>query len=46
MPCGPAHPELEKALEAAKTPADSAKLSFFPRAPLAFVDQYVGSLRR
>jgi enterochelin esterase-like enzyme len=83
---GPANPELEKALEAVKTPADSAKLSFFPRAqlataaawspnpknpplyldlpmkggvpqpeviakwaanaPLAFVDQYIGSLRR
>ena len=82
----PANPELEKALEAVKTPSDSAKLSFFARAqlataaawspdpknpplyldlptkdgvpqpdvlarwaanaPLAFVDQYVGSLRR
>jgi len=85
-PAGPANPELEKALESVKTPADSAKLSFFPRAqlataaawspnpnnpplyldlptkngepradvlakwaanaPLAFLDQYVGSLRR
>jgi enterochelin esterase-like enzyme len=83
---GPANPELEKALEGVKTPADSAKLPFFPRAqlataaawspnpkspplyldlpvkdgvpqpdvlakwaanaPLAFVDQYVASLRR
>jgi len=83
---GPANPELEKALEAVKSPEDSAKLSFFPRAqlataaawspnpknpplyldlprksgepqpdviakwaanaPLAFVDQYIGSLRR
>ncbi len=83
---GPANPELEKALEAVKTPSDSAKLPFFPRAqlataaawspnpknpplyldlptkdgvpqpeviakwaanaPLAFVDQYVGSLRQ
>jgi enterochelin esterase-like enzyme len=83
---GPANPELEKALEAVKTPEDSAKLPFFPRAqlasaaawspnpknpplflelptkdgvpqpdvlakwaanaPLAFVDQYVGNLRR
>jgi enterochelin esterase-like enzyme len=83
---GPADPELEKALEAVRTPADSAKLSFFPRAqlataaawspnpknpplyldlprkggepqpdviakwaanaPLAFADQYIGSLRR
>jgi len=82
----PANPEVEKALEEVKTPADSAKLSFFPRAqlataaawspnpknpplyldlprkggepqpeviakwaanaPLAFVDQYIGSLRR
>jgi S-formylglutathione hydrolase FrmB len=32
---GPANPELEKALEAVKTPEDSAKLSFFPRAQLA-----------
>jgi pimeloyl-ACP methyl ester carboxylesterase len=82
----PANPELERALEAVKTPADSATLPFFARAqlataaawspnpknpplyldlptkvgvpqpgvlaksaanaPLAFVDQYVGSLRR
>jgi len=85
-PAGPANPETEKALEAVKTPEDSAKLSFFPRAqlataaawspnpknpplyldlpfkggspqpevlakwtanaPLAFVDQYVGGLRK
>lgn len=85
-PATPANPEIEKALEAVKTPSDSAKLSFFARAqlataaawspnpknpplyldlptkdgvpqpdvlarwaanaPLAFVDQYVGSLRR
>jgi len=85
-PIGPVNPEIEKALEAVKTPSDSAKLSFFARAqlataaawspdpknpplyldlptkggvpqpdvlarwaanaPLAFVDQYVGSLRR
>jgi S-formylglutathione hydrolase FrmB len=32
---GPANPELEKAIEAVKTPADSASLSFFPRAQLA-----------
>jgi S-formylglutathione hydrolase FrmB len=32
---GPANPELEKALEAVKTPADSADLPFFPRAQLA-----------
>jgi len=32
---GPRDPELEKALEAVKTPEDSAKLSFFPRAQLA-----------
>jgi len=83
---GPSNPELDKALEAVKTPEDSAKLPFFPRAqlataaawspnpknpplyldlptkdgapqpdvlarwaanaPLAFVDQYVGQLRR
>ena len=83
---GPANPEVDKAVEAAKTPEDSAKLPFFPRAqlataaawspnpknpplyldlptkdgapqpdvlarwaanaPLAFVDQYVGPLRR
>lgn len=82
---GPANPDLEKALEAVRTPADSASLPFFPRAllasaaawspnpknpplyldlptnggvprpevlakwtanaPLAFVDQYLGSLR-
>jgi enterochelin esterase-like enzyme len=30
-----ADPELEKTLEAVKTPEDSAKLSFFPRAQLA-----------
>jgi enterochelin esterase-like enzyme len=84
-PAGPANPEVDKALEAVKTPEDSAKLPFFPRAmlataaawspnpknpplyldlptkdgqpqpdvlakwtansPLAFVDQYVDSLR-
>lgn len=83
---GPANPEVEKALEAVKTPADSASLPFFPRAqlasaaawspnpqnpplyldlptkdgepqpevlakwaanaPLAFMDQYIGNLRR
>jgi enterochelin esterase-like enzyme len=83
---GPANPDLEKQLESVKTPEDSAKLSFFPRAmlasaaawspnpknpplyldlptkdgqpqpavlakwaanaPLAFVDQYIGSLRQ
>jgi hypothetical protein len=32
---GPSDPELEQALEAVKTPADSAKLSFLPRARLA-----------
>jgi enterochelin esterase-like enzyme len=32
---GPANPELEKALAAVKTPADSAKLGFFPRVMLA-----------
>jgi len=32
---GPANPEMEKALEAVKTPEDSAKLSFFLRAQLA-----------
>lgn len=32
---GPANPELEKDLESVKTPADSAGLSFFPRAQLA-----------
>jgi enterochelin esterase-like enzyme len=85
-PAAPANPELEKTLEAVKTPEDSARLSFFPRAqlataaawspdpknpplyldlptkngvalpevlakwtanaPLAFVDQYIGALRR
>ena len=34
-PAGPANPEIEKALESVKTPEDSAKLSFFPRAQLA-----------
>jgi len=34
-PAGPANPELEKTLEAVKTPEDSAKLPFFPRAMLA-----------
>ncbi len=83
---GPSRPEDEKALEAVKTPEDSAKLGFFLRAqlataaawspdpknpplyldlptkdgevqpdilakwaanaPLAFVDQYIGNLRR
>src|SRR3954471_3696112 len=82
----PANPEIEKALEAVKTPSDSAKLQFFARAqlasaaawspdpknpplyldlptkngeaqpevlakwtanaPLAFIDQYIGNLRR
>jgi S-formylglutathione hydrolase FrmB len=32
---GPANPEMDKALEAVKTPEDSAKLPFFPRAQLA-----------
>src|SRR6266542_2471621 len=32
---GPANPEMEKALEAVKTPEDSAKLPFFARATLA-----------
>jgi enterochelin esterase-like enzyme len=32
---GPSNPELEKALEAVKTPEDSAKLPFLPRAQLA-----------
>lgn len=31
---GPANPEAEKALEAVKTPADAAGLSFFPRIQL------------
>ena len=83
---GPPNSELEKSLEAVKTPADSASLPFFPRAqlasaaawspnpknpplyldlptkggvpqpevlakwaanaPLAFMDQYIGNLRR
>ena len=34
-PEGPPNPELEKALESVKTPEDSAKLGFFPRAMLA-----------
>ena len=34
-PPGPPNPDLEKALAAVKTPEDSAKLSFFPRAMLA-----------
>jgi enterochelin esterase-like enzyme len=82
----PPNAEVEKALEAVKTPEDSAKLPFFPRAqlasaaawspdpknpplyldlptkdgvpqpdvlakwtanaPLAFIDQYIGNLRR
>ena len=82
----PANPEIEKALEAVKTPEDSAKLQFFARAqlasaaawspdpknpplyldlptkngepqpevlakwaanaPLAFIDQYIDSVRR
>src|SRR5579885_2682272 len=32
---GPANPEIDKALEAVKTPEDSAKLQFFARAQLA-----------
>jgi enterochelin esterase-like enzyme len=32
---GPGNPEVEKALEAVKSPADSASLGFFPRAQLA-----------
>jgi S-formylglutathione hydrolase FrmB len=32
---GPGNPEVEKQLESVKTPEDSAKLSFFPRAMLA-----------
>jgi S-formylglutathione hydrolase FrmB len=32
---GPASPDIDKALEAAKTPADSANLPFFARAQLA-----------
>jgi enterochelin esterase-like enzyme len=34
-PAGPGNPEVEKALEAVKTPEDSAKLQFFARAQLA-----------
>ena len=34
-PAGPANAETDKALEAVKTPADSAKLPFFARAQLA-----------
>jgi enterochelin esterase-like enzyme len=34
-PAGPANPELEKALQAVKTPEDSAKLPFGARAQLA-----------
>jgi S-formylglutathione hydrolase FrmB len=34
-PAGPFNPELEKTLEAVKTPEDSAKLPFFARAQLA-----------
>ena len=34
-PGGPVNPELEKTLEAVKTPEDSAKLPFFARAQLA-----------
>ena len=34
-PAGPGNPEVEKALEAVKTPEDSAKLSFMARAQLA-----------
>jgi S-formylglutathione hydrolase FrmB len=34
-PARPATPEIEKALEAVKTPEDSAKLQFFARAQLA-----------
>ena len=34
-PAGPVNPELEKTLEAVKTPEDSAKLAFFARAQLA-----------
>ncbi len=34
-PAGPANADLEKALAAVKTPEDSAKLGFFPRAMLA-----------
>jgi S-formylglutathione hydrolase FrmB len=34
-PIGTTNPEMERALEAVKTPEDSAKLPFFPRAQLA-----------
>ena len=34
-PAGPPNPELEKTLETVKTPEDSAKLQFMPRAQLA-----------
>jgi S-formylglutathione hydrolase FrmB len=34
-PAGPANPEMNKTLEAVKTPADSASLPFFARAQLA-----------
>jgi len=34
-PAGAGTPEMDKALEAVKTPEDSAKLPFFPRAQLA-----------
>jgi enterochelin esterase-like enzyme len=34
-PAGPPNPELEKTLEVVKTPEDSAKLQFMPRAQLA-----------
>jgi enterochelin esterase-like enzyme len=34
-PAGPPNPELEKSLEAVKTPADAANLPFFARAQLA-----------
>ena len=34
-PAGPGNPEVVKALEGVRTPEDSAKLSFFPRAQLA-----------
>jgi xylan 1,4-beta-xylosidase len=34
-PAGPPNPELEKTIEAAKAPEDSAKLPFFARAQLA-----------
>jgi Putative esterase len=34
-PAGPGNPDLEKQLEAVKTPEDAAKLGFFPRAMLA-----------